>query len=446
MPKKNFILIALDTLRAEQMSSYGYHVPTSPNMDMMGAQGLQFKNAYSEARCTHPSFTTMLTGVHCLSHRVVTHCGRIKKHEEYPMVGEYLQEAGVKTVAIDNLASTWHSWVPETEMVVEPLWFTEGFDTYDDYGLLKQTSLKTKKNAGELVDKAYEHLKALKDDSFFMFLHTWDPHTGYFPPPPFDKVFYARDEKDPKYTSMVKAREDMGTTIDDWHGGSTVDVTDADWFIAQYDGAIAYTDYQMGRLRIMLQELGIAEDTTILITADHGENMLEHLPYFGHGGLWDKCLRVPMIAYRPGDEAQPKASDAIASHIDIVPTILNHFGVEIPEHMHGFDLFDLAAGNVEGREWAYSMTDGEVGAHNGRYHLMAPYDDTADSPEGKEFYDLVEDPDEQNNIAAEKWEIAGPMFKQLAEYMRNTLAEAGHDHPWIEEWDLLSKARAARKK
>ena len=444
----NVVLIVLDTLRADRLSCHGYDRPTSPNLDKLASEGVRFENCFIQSAGTHPGFTTIMTGRSPVYHGVISHCGHIPLKDGLKMLPEVLKEQGYMTAAVDNLPSTWHSWLPEETRGVEPEWFRRGYDLFDDYGLLKQTALATKQNAGQITEKAFKLLDEIGDREFFLFLHYWDPHTGYFPPPPFDRIYYVGDEKDPKHTSMAKVREEMGDTVEKWHGGSTKDVTDAEFLIAQYDGAITYCDYQLGRLFIKLEQMGVAEDTLIVVTGDHGENMLEHVPYFGHGGLYTCTTHVPLIMKCPKRLPKGKVFPQLVGHMDIVPTVLSIAGKRHPGPLEGIDLCEVVSGKRrETREVAFSSGHGGTAAFDGRYRLKKDWDDRSEGVGGKALYDDLEDPDELVNVAEKHPKIVARLSKAIDEWINALMEESGREvYPWAEQQAKVKASEAALEK
>jgi len=443
----NVVLIVIDTLRADHLSRYGYERPTSPNLDKLAREGVLFENCSIQSSGTHPGFTTLMTGRSPVHHGVIAHCGFNEPKEGIKTLPEMLQGAGYKTGAVDNLPSTWHSWFPEPLRGVEPKWFARGWDDFRDYGLLRQGSRETKKNAGQITEEAFDVLEKIGSEQFFLFLHYWDPHTGYFPPPPFDRIYYVGDESDPKHTSMAIVRQKMGDTVDNWHAGNLRHVTDANYVVAQYDGAITYCDYQLGRLFVKLKEMGIEEETLIIVTADHGENMLDHTPYFGHGGMHSSCLHVPLIMKHPKRLPAGNVVKQLVGHVDIIPTIFGLIGREAPQRLEGMDLTAPARGEKkETRDIVFSTGGPSIAAYDGRYRLAKMFNDRTDKTTRKTLYDTVEDPDEQKDVAGEHPEVVARLSKAIDEWVDALMEEAGRtEYPWVEQKRKEDEAKAKAK-
>src|SRR5262249_20083233 len=155
----------------------------------------------------------------------------------------------------------------------------------------------------------------------FLFFHYWDPHTPYLPPPPFDRMFYDGDEKDPRHQSMAPVWESpwFRNYFSEWMPG----VTDIEFVRAQYDASIAYTDHCFGALFDRLAAPDLAE-TLLIVGADHGEELDEHGCWFDHHGLYETNVRVPLLIRPPGGGSRRGPVDAgDVTLLDLAPTVLS---------------------------------------------------------------------------------------------------------------------------
>jgi len=189
------------------------------------------------------------------------------------------------------------------------------------------TSPRIEKLAVDWLDKH-------KDDSFFLFLHMWDPHFDFIPPPPYDTRF------DPDYKGNVNSLHFMFNK--DINPG--MNPRDLEHIIALYVGEIAFTDYHLGRVFERMRELDIFDKTLIIITGDHGEEFFEH----GNKGhritLYDESVKIPLIVILPGMDLKGMKIAAQAGIIDIAATILDYLGLPVNLPMHGRSLLPLLKG------------------------------------------------------------------------------------------------------
>ncbi|NHV06221.1 MAG: sulfatase-like hydrolase/transferase, partial [Thaumarchaeota archaeon] len=182
--KFNVVLVAFDTLRFDRVNQ-----ANMPSIHSLLRDSVFFTNHYSEAIPTHPSFTTIFTGISPLIHGIVCHAGlaQLRSYEVHTLP-QLLNDAGYLTVATDNLATR--------SGVVNAGWFAWGFDYYIDIGGLATISMGVKVN-GEVVNtkvkEALDIINRNRDKPFFLFIHYWDPHTPYMPPRSYVERFYKGD-------------------------------------------------------------------------------------------------------------------------------------------------------------------------------------------------------------------------------------------------------------
>ncbi|MBU4149065.1 MAG: sulfatase-like hydrolase/transferase, partial [Candidatus Omnitrophica bacterium] len=175
---------------------------------------------------------------------------------------------------------------------------------------------------------------------FFIWIHYNDPHVPYKPPVPYNKL-YVRD----KFYNPDK-KVNLVDNIYGWGGispkANIEDIRELDYYIAQYDGEIRYTDFWIGRLMDYLKAKGFYDDSVIVISADHGEAFGEHNLYCEHANtLYDELIRVPLIIRFPGAAFKDKRVKRQVRSIDLMPTILNYSNLKIPQHLDGESLLPL---------------------------------------------------------------------------------------------------------
>ena len=180
---------------------------------------------------------------------------------------------------------------------------------------------------------------------FFLFAHYWDPHTPYLPPAPFSRMFYAGDERDPPNRSMdpVFAFEPFTHYFQQWMGG----VTDIRFPVAQYDAEIAYVDSALAHVFSRLDALDLTESTLVIVTADHGECLDDHVCWFDHHGLYEENVHVPLLMRLPGRIPAGRRIEGFATLTDVAPTVLEAIGlgeVAGQEGMEGQSLWGQLTG------------------------------------------------------------------------------------------------------
>ncbi len=390
---RNVILLSIDTLRADHLTSYGYEHDTSPFMDRTFAkQGTVFDNMVASASSTSPAHMTMFTGVQASVHGLTKGLEGLAPWIE--TFTESIRDAGYETGAV-----TEDGWLGRRHG------FARGFNTY-----VENRSPNIMAPTGQVdvtFDRAKRWLERHSDRRFFLFLHTFQVHDPFSPPPAYQGLFHDRDSDD---------REN-----DVWHRR---------WLTA-YDQEIRYTDDQLAALWSKVEELGLADDTILMITSDHGEGFMEH-GYFGHGAhLHEAVVSVPLIVRGPGIAAGRRIQDLVG-HVDLAPTILDLMGVEpLERQQQGRSLLPYlsgaaaAAGAPEDdsdcvyftESWAPQVRIDEhrferfvppaFGVRRGSLKL-ARYK----TAEGYrlEAFDLATDPEERSNL----WPMQAERFSELA--------------------------------
>lgn len=310
---KNVILIILDTLRADHLSCYGYFRETSPTIDSLAENGTLWLNAISQAPWTLPAHASIWTGLSVKAHGT-NHIGGIegfdmKLDTELPSLPSEIQSAGIQTAGFTTFV-----------LLSEEFGFSHGFDHYDCEGSGNRTA--------EAVFDAF--LLWLDDQAeeknFFAVLHLYDIHSPYAPEAPFDTAF----------------SEEGAGGADRWilsEDGCILNPGEREHLESMYDGEILYTDHQIQRLLTELKNRGVMENTVLIITADHGEEFLEH-GGVGHGhALYQEQIHVPLIMAGSGIQ-RGRTVDTPVGLYDIMPTVLTLFGIPVPETVEGTSILE----------------------------------------------------------------------------------------------------------
>jgi arylsulfatase A-like enzyme len=431
----NVILLSLDTLRADHLSCYGYRRLTSPHLDRVAAQGTLCTEFFSPHIPTHPGYTTMLTGRDAVSHQVVCQGGTVEPPADVRFLAEILAEQGYRTAAVDNLGR----------------WLTRGFQTYRSYRWPLDVSQPWRK--AEVVNA--EALPLLAElaaggQPFFLFVHYWDPHTPYLPPPPFDRMFYGGDERDPANRSMapVFAFEPFADYFRSWMG----QVTDIAYPIAQYDAEIAYLDATLAAFFTRLDELDLVDDTLLIINADHGECLDEHECWFDHHGLYDQNLHVPLILRCPGLVPAGQRLGGFIRQYDLAPAILDALGLgelAATNQMDGASFLpQLRGGSPAGTCDALFLTENswmkKRGVRTHRWKLILAHEPDFHGKPPVELYDLAADPGETVNLAGERPEVVAELTRRYDDWLRGRMAASGQPDPQSYQGTTLHRIGAVK--
>lgn len=401
----NIIFIVLDTVRAKSLSLYGYERPTTPNLERFAQNGVIFDRAIAPAPWTLPSHATMFTGRWQHEHMAdfSAPLGNF-----FPTIAEVFSSLGYLTAG----------FVANTGYCSYESGLQRGFIHYEDYALNPETILLSssvprrlvgdeniraytgfheligRKKAEEINSHFLSWLSQVRERPFFAFLNYFDAHTPYLPPKPFDEQFGARlkrgDDRVPKW---------------DW----TQENVQAE--VNAYDGAIAYLDHELGKLIDQLNTRQILDNTLVIITSDHGEQIGERNLFDHTNSLYIQTLRVPLVIWYPSKIPQNTRVAQAVSLRDLPRTIFNILGLEgdmaIPgntlsqywQNAHSSQpnirteiLSELSKPNVL-EDWFPIARGNMKSIVNDQFHYIRMGDGS------EELYNLDEDPDETNNLA-----------------------------------------------
>ncbi len=420
--KPNILLFAIDSLLADHMSCYGYHRQTTPHMDRFAEGGTLFEKTYSQHIPTTPAYSSMLTGMDCFSTEVVAlrHQGGLTP--KVTTVPEILRAEGYTTTCVG---------------FVEPYC---GFDKYIDFPSWGSWNEGKSPKAQNLNDVSIPELNRLAagEEPFFVMLRHMDPHSPYLPPVPYERVFYHGDECDPKNKSMEPVMK-FKPFCDYFRSWMPPGITDKDYVIAQYDGAVAYMDACIQSIFTQLESLGILDDTIVAINGDHGETLYDHECWFDHHGLYDVTLHVPLIIRYPKKVPAGKRISGYNCHKDLVPTLLELAGVKSRIKFDGQSLMRMVDGTVTSFDSEFYITECTwMRKHGWRtpewkvFFALEP--DFHFKPE-IELYNLIKDPGENHSIADQHPDIVATLGKRMEEFIARREKEKGIINPMLTQGD-----------
>ena len=396
----NIILISIDALRADHLSCYGYHRNTSPNIDQLARQGALFKNCFSQATWTLPSHASIFLSQYVWRHRV-DEIRRKKLSESCTTLAEILKNENYATTAFTGGAavSSWYG-------------FNQGFGIYED----RIPGSWGRHEISFYIDKLLGWLESVRKRKFFLFIHTYDAHSAYNPPSPYFDL----------YTNGYSEGKSLKTSkgvIAGWKMDvSKLTPEEIDYIMAVYDGAINYVDNQLGKIFEKLDQLGIDDNTIVLITADHGEAFGEH-GRLGHElEPYIELVHVPLIIKGPGIPGN-RTYENFVQDIDIVPTILDTLNISQRKEMQGRSLLALMK-NCEIEENCRTFSLGQEIDKPGRSFCISlrtkkwTYIMNQIGPD--ELYDRINDPREQKSIIEKRPIIAQELKKELEGFIALT--------------------------
>ena len=359
---RNLLLITLDTMRADRLPAYGFRGVDTPALDRIAAEGAVFEETFAAAPLTLPSHASLFTGIYPPRLGVRDNAGAPLSNE-FTTLAEVLRERRLRTAAF--VASA----------VLSPRrGLEQGFDLYSAGEPARCSGAPpARRRAGEVVDEALSWLGRHDAEPFFAWIHLFDTHRPY----------------------------DLPADYTDRH-------------FDPYLAAIAYEDAQIARVIGYLETRGLLDSTLIVVAGDHGESLGDH-GEDSHGiFLYQEALRVPFMVRGPG--VSPRRVTAVARLVDVMPTVLDLFGVSTS----GLDGVSLAqAGTRDGSDprlevYSESMYPRRFGWAPLR-SLRADRYKVIEAPRA-ELYDLVSDPGEERNVLTEHPTVAAAMLRRLRSF------------------------------
>jgi arylsulfatase A-like enzyme len=385
----NVLLVSIDSLGAHRLGCYGNARATSPVLDRLAAEGVRFAHATSPTSWTLPTHVSLLTGRSQQRHQTVRYFDRIRDSER--LLSEAFAGAGFETVGIYSgpfLSPTYG--------------FDRGFDRYTSceseatatlQGQAAWTSSHSDRTNAKVEETFDAWMRTRSARPFFAFIHMWDVHFDYIPPDPYASMF------DTGYAGPLDGRDIAGAGFP-----LTASPADVAHLMALYDGEIRYTDDTIGRLLAALEKAGALADTLVVITADHGDEFLEHGGKGHQRTLFEEVIHVPLIVWSKAGLSGGRVVEQPVSLIDVAPTILEIMKLPALPAADGRSLAALLRGGaLEDRpvySELYASRTGKLKAASIRQaSTKVVYDAPSEAssrqaPSGWRTYDLAADPRE----------------------------------------------------
>lgn len=318
-PRANVLIVLVDTLRVDHLSAAGYAKPTSPGLEQLAERGVFFDHFYTHSAITRPSVATLLTSRYMSGHGVLGHSGHALPGS-VPYLPELLRDRGFSTAAF------------VTSPQIHPqLGFSRGYDQFtplysaDINPAARRHGDLVKVPADRVLNTVRQALADGPDEPFFYYVHLQDPHGPYEVSAEEAAPFFDDGSDAPYEGAVTGAIGDFGRL--EYLKKNPRELA---YFKALYDAEIARTDRALLDFVGWLDAEGVLADTHLVVTADHGEELLEH-GRIGHS-YWvhEELLRIPLLWIGPG-VPQGRRVDALAGLIDLVPTVFDVLGLEPPE-------------------------------------------------------------------------------------------------------------------
>ena len=395
----NVLMVVIDTLRADHVSAYGYARKTTPHLDALARQGVVLENAISQAPWTAASVASLFTGlypsVHGLDGGIRWGPGQRSAGGTLPFAVQKVLSSGQLTLAEVFRRNGYRTAGFVSNVYVNSIFgFSQGFELYnDEHEEYSKNVSGAKRRAQETNRHVFEWLDQKPEEPFFLLVHYNDCHWPYNPPAPFGRDYVAGYEGDLTPSRTTSIVETQGQPV---KGLSDEDLA---YLVGLYDGEIAYMDSQLGALLKKLGSLGLTRKLASVVTADHGEEFLDH-GSASHGyTLYEEMIRVPLVFHYPGRLA-PRRVEAQVRLIDVAPTLFALAAIEeeIPSGMQGRNFLPLLQGKTaSGIDEAFSEATyvGQKKALRTQNGLKLIYSFAQDKAM---LFDLKADPGEKKSL------------------------------------------------
>ena len=369
---RNLVLVSLDTLRADRLGLYGYERDTSPRLDAWSEDAFVFERAHSAANATagahHALFQSRPASVAFADRKA-------------PSLASVLDAAGYHTAGFTDGGT-----------MARAMGFAHGFDRYDDGNKGLAQSLP---KALAFLDEA-----AAEEAPFYLFVHSFDVHLPYDPPPPHDTQFFPEYEGRMTGPATLPLLRGVRRIFDQTNLPEPVELDEAErkQASALYDGEIAKTDVLLSRLLTRIEQADLRDDTLVVIVSDHGEEFWEHGSVLHSHTLFQELVHVPWILRVPGWRDAARRIGERVSMLDVLPTLLELLGLDVPETARGRSLVPLMRG--ETMDPAAILAEGRPYGRNQQMVVAGRFKLIRNLRTGRTMlFDLDADPEELRDLS-----------------------------------------------
>ncbi len=419
----NILLFTIDACRPDHFGCYGYSRTTTPFLDELVEEGVLFTHAFCQSAWTTPGMISIFTSLYPPAHTVDAKGKTLP--EDVLTLPKILKRNGYAVPVLPRFVGI-------------PNYWNLGFNTVDKEQFQDQE--------GEDLHKL---LEAYKNQKFFIWYHYHGLHLPYNPPSPYDKIF----QKDTTISADSEAVTAIKKHVVIKHGSLAFDDHDKHTVIALYDGQLRRLDDYLKHLMKKMKEWNIYNNTIVIITADHGEELFEH-GFLGHAStslhakLYDEIIRIPLIILWP-KKLKHTVVNAFAQQIDIMPTILDLLRLPVPDGLQGNSLLPFMqervlsgktsapAGLQQGMIFCETILGGYQSTEEmkkiklrcirtDRWKLIVTNtprndfskEDLTSNKDTYELYDIKNDPHEQNNVVTQYPDVVNELRQKLSLWIK----------------------------
>ncbi len=401
----NVLLFSVDSFRPDYIGCYGESEKQTPVIDSIAKKGVVFRNAFSQSAWTTPGMLSIFTSLYPHSHKVGSRGKSLDKN--VATLPKALKAQGYSAPAFSYL-------------IRDPNYFNLGFDP-----------APPELREGKSVDDLFKLLEIYKEKKFFIWFHNKYIHLPYKAHPPYDQLLTQTAEEDRgKISSGLFA---VKNNVVVKNGSVEFKKGDKQRIQELYNANVKRLDDDVARLIEKLKELGLINNTLLIITADHGEELLDH-GFVGHAStslsakLYDEIIHIPLIFYLPGG-LEPGRINTQVQQVDIFPTILDMLNIPIPATLQGNSMKGLINGQKD--DWPeFALSETNKGGYQSTEEMKKIILTSLRTPDWKvicednhgnkeyELYYLKDDPHERNNIY-EQFPNTSRLFEEVMDKFKN---------------------------
>jgi arylsulfatase len=449
--RPNIILITTDQQRGDTIGTLAPAFMRTPHMDVLAREGIFFSRAYADCPICVPSRVTIMNGQHALTHGMTGNGPSTQVLNEATTLPTLLRQAGYQTAAIGKMHFTperarhgfeemiiptdYYRWMSRSGNPLQPM--RHGLGQNELYaGMATVPEALTLTNW--IADQCVEYIKERRDPTkpFFLWCSFSKPHPPLDPPEPYYSMYRNCDIPRPAVGDWAeddRCPYPMRAFRQQWS------IDKIPWEVirearAAYYGLVTQIDYNIGRVLAGLQDLDMLREALIVFTSDHGEFLGDH-----HCGskvfFHEPSAHIPFIVRLPKsweNRCHGMVCEELVTLADVLPTIVNAAGGEVPEAAEGMDVLAVARGETPGRQYAIGVAHGGVrgalGITDGVWRYMY-------FPQGgsEQLFNLVDDPRELHDLSAEP--SAGAEKGRLKAALVAEVAR--HGGPFVENGQLV---------
>jgi len=350
--RPNVLLYMIDTLRSDHTSLYGYHRDTTPFLKKLGAAGVVFGDAHAQSSWTKPSVASMMTSLHTFAHGIERDIDTIPKGAT--TLSDQLRGAGYVSASL--IANPFAGRTTGLE---------RGFDYLLEYPVVQRqrTDAADRGTDSAAMNRViFPWLEQHRDEPFFLYMHSTDPHAPYRPPAGFEEQFASAAETaafDRDYAKLRGARQYGGAAVVSRADLAAAGVNADRWVrqaIDRYDAEIRHNDHAIEALVGKLRQIGVLDNTVVIVVSDHGEEFLDH-GWTAHGhSLYQELTSVVFLLWNPKLLPSARRIAEPVQLIDLAPTLLDLLGIKPAGITQGQSLVPLIQGRTFTRKVPVMMS------------------------------------------------------------------------------------------